>query len=112
MSAITIGFAGFLFGSLAALSFNVLSDIRPIDGIEIFSDKGFFDLFAFIASDLIMPLGGLMIAVFSGWVVKRRFSLEELFEGKENSFYKIWFFLVRFIVPVLLILLFYQIISV
>ena len=111
MSAITVGFVGFLLGSLAALSFNVLSDIRPIGGIDILSDKGFFDLFAFIASDVIMPLGGLMIAVFSGWVVKRRFSLEELFEGKENSFYKTWLFLVRYVVPVLLILLFYQIIS-
>ena len=89
----------------------MLSDIRPIGGIDILSDKGFFDLFAFIASDVIMPLGGLMIAVFSGWVVKRRFSLEELFEGKENSFYKTWLFLVRYVVPVLLILLFYQIIS-
>ena len=111
MSAITVGFVGFLLGSLAALSFNLLSDIRPIGGIDILSDKGFFDLFAFIASDVIMPLGGLMIAVFSGWVVKRRFSLEELFEGKENSFYKTWLFLVRYVVPVLLILLFYQIIS-
>ncbi len=111
MSAITVGFVGFLLGSLAALSFNVLSDIRPIGGIDILSDKGFFDLFAFIASDVIMPLGGLMIAVFSGWVVKRRFSLEELFEGKENSFYKTWLFLVRYVVPVLLVLLFYQIIS-
>ena len=111
MSAITVGFVGFLLGSLATLSFNVLSDIRPIGGIDILSDKGFFDLFAFIASDVIMPLGGLMIAVFSGWVVKRRFSLEELFEGKENSFYKTWLFLVRYVVPVLLVLLFYQIIS-
>ena len=111
MAAVTVGFVGFLLGSLAALSFNLLSDIRPISGLEILSDKGFFDLFAFIASDVIMPLGGLMIAIFAGWVVKKNFSLDELFNGNKNIFYTIWLFLVRYVVPVLLILLFYQIVT-
>ena len=102
---------GFLLGSLAALSFNLLSDVRPVSGLEILSDKGFFDLFAFIASDVIMPLGGLMIAIFAGWVVKKNFSLDELFNGNKNIFYTIWLFLVRYVVPVLLILLFYQIVT-
>ena len=43
MAAVTVGFVGFLLGSLAALSFNLLSDIRPISGLEILSDKGFFN---------------------------------------------------------------------
>ena len=111
MSAITVGAAGFVLGSLAALSFNVFSDIRPLSGIAMFSEKGFFDMFATIASDIIMPLGGLMIALFSGWVVKRKYSLEELFEDKNSRFHAIWLFLVRYFAPFLLILLFYQIIN-
>jgi NSS family neurotransmitter:Na+ symporter len=58
-----------------------------------------------------MPLGGLMIALFSGWVVKRKYSLEELFENKNSRFHAIWLFLVRYFAPFLLILLFYQIIN-
>ena len=77
----------------------------------MFSDKGFFDVFATIASDIIMPLGGLMIALFSGWVVKRKYSLEELFENKNQKIHAVWLFLVRYFAPFLLILLFYQIIS-
>ena len=111
MSAVTVGFVGFILGSLAALSFNVFSDIRPLAGISMFSDKGFFDVFATIASDIIMPLGGLMIALFSGWVVKRKYSLEELFENKNQKIHAVWLFLVRYFAPFLLILLFYQIIS-
>jgi len=111
MSAVTVGFVGFILGSLAALSFNVFSDIRPLAGIAMFSDKGFFDVFATIASDIIMPLGGLMIALFSGWVVKRKYSLEELFENKNQKIHAVWLFLVRYFAPFLLILLFYQIIS-
>ena len=111
MAALVVGFVGFVLGSLAALSFNVFSDIRPLAGIEMFSDKGFFDVFAFLATDIIMPLGGLMIAVFAGWIVKTKYSLDELFDNKSNRFHVIWLFLVRYVAPVLLIVLFYQIIT-
>ena len=111
MAALVVGFVGFVLGSLAALSFNVFSDIRPLAGIEMFSDKGFFDVFAFLATDIIMPLGGLMIAVFAGWIVKTKYSLDELFDNKSNCFHVIWLFLVRYVAPVLLIVLFYQIIT-
>jgi NSS family neurotransmitter:Na+ symporter len=111
MAALVVGFVGFVLGSLAALSFNVFSDIRPLAGIEMFSDKGFFDVFAFLATDIIMPLGGLMIAVFAGWIVKTKYSLDELFDNKSNYFHVIWLFLVRYVAPVLLIVLFYQIIT-
>ena len=111
MAALVVGFVGFVLGSLAALSFNVFSDIRPLAGIDMFSDKGFFDVFAFLATDIIMPLGGLMIAVFAGWIVKTKYSLDELFDNKSNRFHVIWLFLVRYVAPVLLIVLFYQIIT-
>ena len=111
MSAVTVGAVGFVLGSLAAFSFNIFSDIRPLAGISMFTDKGFFDVFATIASDIIMPLGGLMIALFSGWVVKTKYSFEELFENKNKYMHKIWLFLVRYIAPFLLIILFYEIVN-
>jgi NSS family neurotransmitter:Na+ symporter len=111
MSAVTVGAVGFILGSLAAFSFNIFSDIRPLSGISMFSDKGFFDVFATIASDIIMPLGGLMIALFSGWVVKTKYSFEELFENKNKYIHQIWLFLVRYIAPFLLIILFYEILN-
>ena len=111
MSAVTVGAVGFILGSLAAFSFNIFSDIRPLSGISMFSDKGFFDVFATIASDIIMPLGGLMIALFSGWVIKTKYSFEELFENKNKYIHQIWLFLVRYIAPFLLIILFYEILN-
>ena len=45
-----------------------------------------------------LPLGGLFIAVFAGWVMCRNSTAEEL--GGVSIFYRLWRLLARFIVPV------------
>ncbi len=49
-----------------------------------------------------MPAGGVLVAIFAGWVVKREFSADELYGGQETTAYKAWLFIVRFIAPILL----------
>ncbi len=58
----TMGIAIYLLGILCALSFNVLSDVK------IFG-KGFFDLFDFITANIFLPAGGMVIALYYGWVL-------------------------------------------
>ena len=48
-----------------------------------------------------MPVTGVLVAVFAGWIVSGRASAEELQLGKRVLF-GIWQFLVRFIVPVII----------
>ena len=57
-----------LIGSLAALSSSVLADV------SVFG-KNFFDLFDYLSSNVLLPLGGLFIALFVGW-----------FWGRENIY--------------------------
>lgn len=45
-----------------ALSFGVMSD--PVIG-----NKTFFDVMDYFASNIIMPFGGIMVAVFVGWII-------------------------------------------
>ncbi|MCF7922937.1 MAG: sodium-dependent transporter, partial [Candidatus Marinimicrobia bacterium] len=54
----------FLLGVPSALSFNVLSDFTLFG-------KTFFDVVDFLASNILLPFGGLMIAIFAGWVWSR-----------------------------------------
>ncbi len=52
-----------LLGVGTVLSFNVWSEVHFLPG------KTFFDSLDFITANLMLPLGGLLIAVFMAWVV-------------------------------------------
>ncbi len=91
----------FLLGVPSALSFNLMSDVT-------FMGKTFFDVVDFIASNILLPFGGLMIAIFAGWVWSRSAVMEAVKEGAENffemnpNFETIWFIFLKFIAPVLI----------
>lgn len=57
----------FFLGILSALSFNVWSDVQPLSGLGI--HLNFFDLFDKASSQYFLPIGGLMISLFFGWVL-------------------------------------------
>ena len=55
------------------------------------------DYASFLSGDLILPLGGVLIGIFAGWVVPKRIMEEELGKGLHLE---IVLFLLRFIVPI------------
>lgn len=81
-----------LLGIACLLSLNLWSEVT------IFG-KGFFDLFDYLTSNVLLPLGGVLIAVFTGWVLSRWVSVEELF-GVEHFGYRVWRFLIRYVSPI------------
>ncbi len=100
-SSITImlGAVCWAVGLASVFSFNIWQDVRPAGFIEKFSDKTIFDMLDFSIAHIFVPLGGLLIALFTGWVMTRSSTLDEL--GMEDGFiYKLWRFLVRYIAPV------------
>ncbi|MCI6989775.1 MAG: sodium-dependent transporter [Campylobacter sp.] len=70
-----------------------------------FFGKSFFDCLDYLASNIIMPLGGLFAAIFVGFVMKKA-TLKILF-GKYMSdlFFEIWYFFVRFVAPLAVIII-------
>ena len=50
-----------MIGSTAALSNSVLANFKPFGMVP-------FDLFDFATSNVLLPIGGLFIAIFVGWV--------------------------------------------
>lgn len=72
-TALSIGIA-MMLGSLCALSFGSLG------GLKIFG-MTLFDLFDYTSSNILLPVGGMIISVFVGWVLDRSVVRGELSTG-------------------------------
>jgi len=86
-----------LIGSTAALSGSLLANFTLFG-------KTMFDLYDFLTSNILLPLGGFFISIFVGWVLKPQFVMEQLSNhGKLNNakFARFFLLVVRFISPVL-----------
>ncbi|MEE4184360.1 MAG: sodium-dependent transporter [Gammaproteobacteria bacterium] len=97
-AAITIGLIIWLLGFLSVFSFNKWSDVRFWQGT-------FMDNFDYVTSNIMLPLGGLLISVFAGWVMCQNAAADELAVGT-GRLYGAWRFLSRYVAPLAVILVF------
>lgn len=66
--------------------------------------KSVFDSIDYITSNWFLPLGGLAVAVFMGWVVPEEDSREEFGAGSRfAALYPLWRFLLRYVAPVAIV---------
>ena len=67
-----------------------------------------FDLFDFVTAKLMLPLGGLFIALFTGWYLDKKIVWEEISNRGtlRLPFYKLLIFILKFIAPVAMVLIF------
>lgn len=95
------GITVFLIGIPSALSFGVLSDVK-IFNLSI------FDLADYLTSNIALPVGALFISLFIGYQMKRIEVQKEFETGADpgRSLFKLWYFLIRYIVPIMIILVF------
>ena len=92
------GILAWLIGMLSVFSFNVWSDVTPLGAFKAFEGKTFFDLIDYFTANLLMPLGGILIAVFVGWRMKPEY-LESELRFPSPLMAKIWLLLIRFVAP-------------
>lgn len=62
--------------------------------------KTFFGLLDFISANLLLPLGGILMAIFAGWIMTQKSTAEEFEISPESLLYKAWRLLVRYVAPV------------
>lgn len=77
-AAMGVGFALFMIGAAYVFSLEYL------------------DFMDFMTEGLLLPLGGLLTAVFAGWIISREMVTSELGEG---IIMNVWRFLIRWFVP-------------
>jgi neurotransmitter:Na+ symporter, NSS family len=93
-----IGCLIFLVGIPSALSFSVLSDV------SIFG-KSIFDTADFLVSNTLMPIGALLISVFVSYKMKKDLLKNELIQNAKgyHILFQVWYFLMRYVIPIVII---------
>ena len=70
----------------------------------------FFDLFDYLTSNIMLPVTGLLTALFVGWVVPEAVSLEELQMLREHHWFRGWMIMMRYGVSAVLFVVFYNLV--
>lgn len=92
-AAILVALLCWALGLLTVFSFNLLSHIRLLD-------RDLMGLIELIANDIMLPVGGLLIALFAGWVLKDGILREQL-AGMPAWGFTLWRWLLRILCPLL-----------
>ncbi len=104
-ASVYAGIVTWAFGLLTVFSFNSWADFKPLFFISVFENYTVFDLLDYLTANIMLPLGGLFIALFSVWVMKRNDSVQELDMG-DGAGYVLWYLLVRYVTPVAVLVVF------
>lgn len=101
-SLVVIGLICFVLGVPSSLANGILSDWTP----AFFGGRNFLDAMCFLSDNLLMPVGGLLTCIFIGWVQGPRVMGDEITNNGTIPFrhYRVWAFSIRYIAPVLLII--------
>lgn len=97
-SAVLIGTGTFLMGLVTVLSFTTWENTYPLGQFAVFAGKTPFDLIDYVVSNILMPVGGMLYALFAGWWLTRETLLDEIGLG-DGALFKLWLILVRMIAP-------------
>jgi NSS family neurotransmitter:Na+ symporter len=95
LAAVIIGTSAWILGLATVFSFNIWSDVKMFD-------KTVFDLLDFLTTNIMLPMGGLFIAIFVGWKMSETKMMNEV--GIEYpTLFNLWHFTVRFLAPIAIV---------
>lgn len=88
-------------GIFASLSLGIAKDYTAFS-------LGMFDLLDFVTAKIMLPLGGLLIAIFTGWYLDKRIVREEISNGGKLKvrYLKLYIFILKYIAPIAISLIF------
>ncbi|MEE4295492.1 MAG: sodium-dependent transporter [Wenzhouxiangella sp.] len=95
-AALLVAGLGWLLGLASVFSFNIWSSVK-------IGDKSIMDAIEFVAADVMLPIGGLLTAIFAGWVLSSQITREELDEKMPDWTFKAWLWLTRVVTPLLIL---------
>jgi len=103
-ATLMVGIAIWLLGFLTVFSFNVLKDFLILG-------RTLFECIDELTASYMLPIGGLFIAVFAVWKMKKAIALEEL-EVKDKVLFTMWQFSLGIITPVAIVLVFLNVVGI
>ena len=90
-----------VLGTLCSLSFG------PLSGVTLF-DRNIFEIFDDFSGRILLPLGGMLISIFAGWVLDRRLYHNEISNqgNLKTPYFRMLVFSLRYIAPLAIGLVF------
>lgn len=102
-ASITVFIVAWVLGILCSLSFG------PLSGFHIFGQT-IFNLFDKLSANFLMPVGGLLLVIFVGWVMKKEDVMDEFTNGGtlrgNRRISGFVYFLIRYVCPVAVLAVF------
>lgn len=102
-ASVWIGFLTWFVGLGTVLSFNLWKD-KTLTIPYLVENLTFFDTLDYLTANIMLPLGGLFIAIFAAWVMHEKSTRDEL--ATYPVIYNAWRVLVRYITPIAVIVVF------
>ncbi|MCY8636115.1 sodium-dependent transporter [Bacillus spizizenii] len=101
------GIAIFIVGVPSALSYGVLSDVSLFH-------LSIFDAADYLVSNILMPLGALLISIFVPLKIPKQDLFDELKSGSnlKRKWFAVWLLLIRYISPVAIIIVFLHVVGI
>lgn len=90
-AASLVGAIAWLVGLGSAASFNIWKDVTLPNGWN------FFDVMDQISNNVLLPVGGILIALFSSWLLNKTILQEQLRE--DTAYLGLWLWLARIVAP-------------
>jgi len=97
-ASVFVGVFAWLLGLGSVLSFNYWEDIK------VFSHWNFFGGITDLATNILQPIGGILFAVFAGWVMQKNITAEEL--QLPQGWFNVWLTLIRYVAPLGIVIIF------
>lgn len=91
----------FLLGIPSALSFGTIAEVTVFG-------KSIFDAADFLVSNILMPLGVLLISIFVPLKIKKEVLRQELLQHSKGGswLFNVWYNVMRFVVPIVIVVVF------
>ena len=96
-ASLALGILTWALGMGTVVSFNVAEDVH------IFMGKNIFDSLDYLTANIMLPLGGLLVAIFAGWTMKRTIVEKEL-NMSSYALYALWTITIRLVSPAAVII--------
>lgn len=91
-ATLLVGVSTWLLGFGTIFSFNIASDFKLLG-------KNFFELLDHVTANFMLPIGGLLIALFAAWKMKKSFVIEEI-NHNQGIAYQLLYFILGYITPI------------
>jgi len=78
----------------------LISNISDLKSYATFGGKGFFDILDIASSSVLLPLGGILIAIFVGFVMQKEKVYSMLNSYMSDTIFNLWYFSIKYITPI------------